>query len=103
MENKKQLTKAFAELRKKGYFAKQNFTCCQSCGWAEIPEEKSAKAVFYHRQDAQDLREKGEVYLCWSGNGKEIVEVMNKHNLTTKWEGTDNRRIVVKVWEVTAQ
>ena len=47
------LREAFKDLRKAGYFARQNFTCCQSCAWAEIPEEKSDKVVFYHAQEAQ--------------------------------------------------
>ena len=40
------LTKAFAELRKNGYFAKQNFLCCQSCGWAALSDEEAKNAVF---------------------------------------------------------
>ena len=103
MKNKIQLNKAFAELRKKGYFARQNFTCCQSCGWAELTDEESKKAVFYHRQDAEDLKKTGVVYLAWSGSGQDIVNTLNKYGLATKWEGTDNRRIVVKVLEVTEQ
>jgi hypothetical protein len=50
------LTKAFAELRKNGYFAKQNFLCCQSCGWAALSDEEAKNAVFYHNQDYRDLK-----------------------------------------------
>jgi hypothetical protein len=52
------LTKAFAELRKNGYFAKQNFLCCQSCGWAELSEKEAEKVVFYHNQDYRDLKKR---------------------------------------------
>jgi hypothetical protein len=50
------LTKAFAELRKNGYFAKQNFLCCQSCGWAALSDEEAKNAVFYHNQDYRDFK-----------------------------------------------
>ena len=43
------LSMAFAKLRKQGYFAKQNFMCCQSCGWAELSDEQAQKAVFYNK------------------------------------------------------
>lgn len=92
---KKQLTKAFAELRKKGYFARQDFECCQSCGWASIPEEQKDKAVFYHHQDTQDIKRMSKVYLCWSGSGNEIVDTLQKYNLPTEWDGSDNKRILV--------
>ena len=34
------LTQSFKDLRRLGYFARQNFECCQSCAWATVPEEK---------------------------------------------------------------
>jgi len=55
MTTKEKITKAFKEIRKNGYFARQNFLCCQSCGWASIPEQKVEKAVFYHRQDNESF------------------------------------------------
>lgn len=36
---KQKMNNAFAELRKAGYVAKQNFMCCQGCGWAKINNE----------------------------------------------------------------
>jgi hypothetical protein len=53
-KQKSNLTLAFEELRSIGYFARQNFWCCQSCAWYAIPEEKSLKSVFFHGQDADD-------------------------------------------------
>ena len=44
---------AFAALREMGFFAKANHTCCQSCGLAEIPEDKEMAYVFYHMQDLE--------------------------------------------------
>lgn len=37
MNKKANLNQAFKELRKLGYFARQNFWCCQSCAWAAVP------------------------------------------------------------------
>ncbi len=62
--DKSKLTNAFKELRKEGYFAKQNFLCCQSCGWAAMSDKESEKAVFYHQQDNDDLKESGKCNLA---------------------------------------
>jgi hypothetical protein len=94
MKSRTNLSNAFAQLRKQGYVAKQNFTCCQSCGWAAIYDAKLA--VFYHSQDAQGLRKGDDLYLCWSGDGQEIVDVLKNYGLDVEWEGTNNRRIMVK-------
>ena len=90
---KKDLTQAFKELRKLGYFARQNFMCCQSCAWSSVPEEKEDKVVFYHRQDTPDVMY-GSVYLAWSGNGNEIVEIMSKY-FNVEWDGSTSTRIRV--------
>lgn len=89
------LTKAFKELRKHGYFARQNFTCCQSCGWAEVPDDKGDKAVFYHNQDYQSYKEGGDLYLAWSGDGNLICSVLRENGLDVEWEGTPDVRIRV--------
>ena len=89
------LNEAFKDLRKAGYFAKQHFTCCQSCAWAEIPEEKSDKVVFYHQQDA-DHKADDEMYIGWNGDGKEICDIFAKHSIDTEWDGDNNTRIEIK-------
>ncbi len=92
---KSKLTKAFQALRKAGYFARQNFMCCQSCAWSAMTDEQAKKAVFFHGQDADDLKENGSCHLAWSGNGKEIVKILEDNGVQTKWEGTDNKRIKI--------
>jgi|Laugresu1bdmlbsd_1035121.scaffolds.fasta_scaffold00478_19 hypothetical protein len=89
------LTKAFKELRMHGYFARQNFTCCQSCGWAEVPEDKGDKAVFYHNQDYQSMKEGGDLYLAWSGDGNLICNVLRENGMEVRWDGTSATRICV--------
>ena len=89
------LNEAFKDLRKSGYFARQNFMCCQSCAWSAIPEEKEDKVVFYHQQDAA-RKEDNEIYVGWSGNGKEICDVFANHLIDTEWDGNESTRILIK-------
>ena len=84
------LRAAFQDLRRRGYFARMNWLCCQTCGWAAIPPERTNKAVFYHRQDAASLEEAGGTYVAWSGDGAEIVEVDRRGQI----DGVDQRQKV---------
>jgi len=95
METKRKVTEAFKALRKEGYFARQNFQCCQSCGWYAIPEGREEKAVFYHKQDAERFRETGECAIAWSGDGARICEVFRSHGLKVEWDGSASRRIFI--------
>lgn len=91
-ESKKRINTAFRDLRKKGYFAKQNIADCNSCGWAEVPEDKKDKAVFTHYQS---LGSDGKLYLNWSGNGTEICDTFSNRGLTVEWNGSDTRKIII--------
>ncbi len=95
--DKSKLTKAFKELRRKGYFARQNFLCCQSCGWAEMTDEQAEKAVFYHQQDNDYLKETGSCHLAWSGDGQLIVDILVKNGIEVDWDGSNNKRIGIKL------
>jgi hypothetical protein len=95
-KNGTNLTIAFKALRRKGYFAKQNFLCCQSCAWAEIAEMGyDDKAVFYHAQDYDNYKDGQDFFLAWDGDGNEIVETLNKYGVQTEWNGNDVKRIKV--------
>jgi hypothetical protein len=93
------LNSAFRILRKQGVFAKQNFSCCQSCAWAEISSMPVVpeNIVFYHRQDGQDLTRRGRVYLAWSGDGEGICEVLKSQGLKVEWNGSKDSRILVDI------
>ena len=91
-----QLKNAFNRLRRRGYFARQNFSCCQSCGCASIPEKHESKYVFYHQQDDEALLQRGECYLSWAGDGDEIVKILREAGLTVEWDNDPNLRIKVK-------
>jgi hypothetical protein len=90
------LTEAFKALRKQGYFARKNFWCCQSCAWSAMTEEQAVKAVFYHQQDARNLRDENGCYLAWSGDANEIVKTLQQHGLNVEWSGDAQARIWVE-------
>lgn len=90
------LARAFRALRRKGYFAKQHFWCCQSCAWTAIKKiGRQDKAVFYHKQDTAYVKKYGKIYLCWSGVGQEIVDTLRSCGLIVEWAGSDDKCIVV--------
>jgi len=97
MTGREALKKAFANLRKAGYFARMNFMCCTGCAAAAVPEDKSEKAVFYHSQDTEGLDQHGEVYLGWAGDASEIIGILSKLGMWVQWEGTKDNKILVKV------
>jgi len=110
---------AFTALRDEGFFAKANHTCCQSCGLADIPEDgRYDEYVFYHMQDAENLKDAGVCYLAWgfSGptletkrKGRLICTALREAGLEVDWDGSEHTRIKVsglvpaaqKRWDVT--
>lgn len=93
MSKKEVLNLCFRDLRKLGYTAKQNWKCCQSCGWSAISYKQARKAVFYHGQDKWNLEHDGYCYLCWAGKGAEIVKVFTDRGIKVEWDGSKNTRI----------
>jgi hypothetical protein len=91
-----QITRAFRTLQKSGYFARKNWTCCQTCGIAEIPDGVE-KYVFYHDQDATGLWENGETHLCWRGDPKFICDTLQAAGLEVEHNGDDRTRILIKL------
>jgi hypothetical protein len=91
------LNKAFRQLRKNGYFARQNFLCCDSCAWSSMTTEESQKAVFYHSQGAADLRKTGKVYLSWSGDAVEIINTFERYGIETQWDGIQEKKIQISI------
>ena len=92
------LNNAFKELRKFGYFARQNFMCCQNCGWHAIPDGQTDKAVFYHQQDNDSKKEGKSFCLAWSGDGHQICDILNRNGIETNWDGSESKRIEVMSW-----
>lgn len=118
---KELLNKAFADLRKQGIMAKQNYLCCMGCASSALGEEiKKAHAenpgkyiggAYYHSQDAEDLRERGFCYIgygCAPDSkfeeelmsltiGQAVKMTMERHGLAVEWDGDTGQRIRVSI------
>jgi hypothetical protein len=107
---------AFADLEKAGIVARQNFSCCGTCGVAEIDDEIKQRQkkggqlfgyAFYHVQDTENAVDGGGLYLNYGATedgeaaalaiGKEIVKTLNEFELKTEWNGSWDTRILVRV------
>jgi len=114
-ELKSRLTEAFKVLRKEGFFARQNFWCCQTCACDDIgtkveamnlqQKEKFRGYVFYHKQDNDGLNRSGETYLAFGHSedeksaeaGARIAEVLREKGITVDWDGKGTTRILAKL------
>lgn len=108
------LDEALAELDRNGVIARQNFTCCQTCGHAEISAEIQETErfrpvrgyVFFHQQDTETVLEYGYLHLAYgavSGRedesteiGYEIVDTLERAGLSVIWNGSIGKRIRVE-------
>jgi len=114
------LDTAFEALQARGILARQNYSCCGSCGVAEIhaeiaaAEQEPARAiagyVFYHAQDTEAAVEGYGVCLNYGAVAdgeaaalaiaREVVAVLHAHGLATQWDGTWSQRISVPLeWQ----
>lgn len=95
---REQLAKAFLALRQSGIYAEQNWTCCQSCGFAEMETEKGAKAnskvLFYHGQDEEKLSQ-GSIYLAHRNIKDTDLQALRDAGLVVEWNGNIGVRIRV--------
>jgi hypothetical protein len=112
------LDQAFATLNREGIVARQDFSCCNNCGfteiWNEVEEAEKQQPVegyvFYHLQCTEQAIKTGQLlmaYGCIGENpeelqrvGKKIVSELCKVGLNASWGGTAGHPIVVEgmVW-----
>ncbi|NEA36540.1 hypothetical protein [Streptomyces sp. SID13031] len=106
---------AFAELDAAGVIARMNFTCCQTCGVAEIDDERptdrpSSGYVFFHQQDSERLADNGaHLYLAYGALdpirgqvadqdteiGRQIEHALRAQDLPVTWTGSSDQRIAI--------
>jgi hypothetical protein len=104
------LDAAFAELEASGIVCRQNWTCCQTCGLAEIGAQiKPGKRgyVFFHQQDTDRVVEDGVLLLAYGacsdvkaeqlGVANEIVKTIRENGLRVEWDGSLEKRILVRL------
>lgn len=110
------LDTAFATLETMGIIARQNFSCCGTCGAGEILDEMDAATkqgrkvvgyAFYHAQDTESAADGYGLCLNYGTDqddearaleiARQIVDVLEAQGLTTAWDGTWNQRISVSL------
>ncbi|MFC4501107.1 MULTISPECIES: DUF6891 domain-containing protein [Streptomyces] len=102
------LTRAFAALRESGVTARENFTCCRSCGQSEIGDEAGPDArgfVYFHTQCTDSAALGHGLMLLYGGFdsssettsaiGHEIVTALEAAGLRTEWDHDPARAITV--------
>jgi hypothetical protein len=104
------LDRAFEALDHVGIVARQNFTCCQTCGCAEIGDEIEEEAegyTFYHQQDTDSAVDGQGIWLAFGSFGdtdprtiaRRIVDALEAQGLRVEWNGDPGSRIhVALVW-----
>ena len=104
----------FDALDRDGIVARADFTCCQTCGHAEIGDEAGDDArgyVFFHRQDTESAVAGGGVWLAYGSFGepaagqgpaaadeavaREVVAALTASGLPVEWDGSARTRIKV--------
>ncbi|GLY50497.1 hypothetical protein [Lentzea sp. NBRC 102530] len=102
------LTRAFAALDGNGVTARENFTCCRTCGQDEIGAEAAPGArgfVYFHNQCTEHAAEGNGLTLLYGGFdgtaetttaiGDEVVAALQAVGLNAKWDRDPNRTITV--------
>ncbi|SDK04414.1 DUF6891 domain-containing protein [Streptomyces indicus] len=103
------LAAAFTALDGSGITAKENFTCCRSCGMAEIwaaGAEDARGFVFFHQQGTEAAAEHGDLALYYGGFectpeytasvGREVVAALEAAGLSPRWTGSPDEAIHVQ-------
>ncbi|GGZ10288.1 DUF6891 domain-containing protein [Streptomyces poonensis] len=101
------LTRAFATLEASGITARENFTCCRSCGTSEIgAEREDARGfVFFHSQCTEGAAAGHGLWLLYGGFdgsagttaavGREVVAALTEAGLSAQWDGDPGDAITV--------
>jgi len=108
------LDSAFETLNAHGIVARQNFSCCNNCGfteiWDEVEEEEKKRPVegyvFYHWQCTEQAIKTGQLLMAYGcveesqdaflAVANKIVAELRKVGLNASWGGTDGHPIVVE-------
>ncbi|MFF0448368.1 DUF6891 domain-containing protein [Streptomyces sp. NPDC004609] len=104
------ITRAFDVLEDAGITAREDFTCCLSCGTSEIGSEGSPGArgfVFFHSQGVEGAVETGSLSLYYGGFdgsedttaaiGREVAAAVAGEGLRVEWNGLPDRAVEVKL------
>lgn len=109
------LRTAFDQLEEEGIVARENFTCCGTCGAAEIGTEiedfeaqtgrPASGYVFFHQQDTDRATEGGGLYFNYGtalrdgteadslAVGQRLFDVLGSVGLMPQWDGSLGQRV----------
>jgi hypothetical protein len=108
------LAEAFAAVEAHGIVARADFTCCGSCGHAEIANEMGPESlgyVFFHHQSTDAVVAQGRLWLQYGASGPQrdqdavighrIVDALTGAGLPVEWNGDGRSAIVVGpiIWQ----
>jgi hypothetical protein len=107
------LDAAFASLERNGIVARQNFSCCMSCGSREIHDELAMKKdargyTFFHMQDTDRAASGGELSLAFGAPteagmkavARDVVNALKAAGLAPEWNGDIDHRIILPLkWQ----
>ena len=111
MTDKERLTEAFKALRRLGYTARQNFSCCGGCAMAEFAAEVEQgknhdKFVTYNKQGSESFNDYGKLtsslWLHWDGDAKEIVRTLEGAGFQVA-EHNGDKKISIEVYPFTVE
>lgn len=103
----------FPHLRRLGFIARMNFSCCGSCGSYELTQDakrrNKKRVVFYHRQAEDFFKLDGKVNLLYFSMdddeeqtkiaGDIIAEVAKYYDLKVTWDGSPTKTILLSCKE----
>ncbi|MFB9890555.1 DUF6891 domain-containing protein [Planobispora takensis] len=102
------LSRAFAALEASGITAREDFTCCRTCGQAEIGGAGAPDArgyVYFHSQCTDSAAAGHGLTLLYGGFdgspgttasiGREVVAAVEETGLSVEWNGDPGRAIAV--------
>ncbi|WP_433226861.1 DUF6891 domain-containing protein [Microtetraspora malaysiensis] len=102
------LTRAFTALEATGITSRENFTCCRSCGQAEIGGAGSTDArgfVYFHTQCTDAAAAGHGLTLLYGGFdgssdttasiGRQVVAALTETGLSVEWNGDPGQAITV--------
>jgi len=98
--SREQLNEFFSNLKDRSISVKEDFTCCKTCGAAEIlsfQRNSDMGYCFYHNQSTEEAAKTGELYLYWGAYSEEeideiiianaIVDEAQACKIDVKWNG----------------
>ena len=85
------------QVRKLGVRAEKDWTCCQTCGHAEM--EDTENYIFYHIQTSDSMKEYKRCHFAHNFSDDEIKEKVRQiaNSFGSDWDGSSNTTIEISL------